>query len=69
MRLKIWCTQFVPLWTKLMFNTLCTCASQGHAAVLLLGGCALIGSCRGNGEGGGCREGTAIVVVHLRAAR
>lgn len=52
-----------------MFNTLCTCASQGHAAVLLLGGRALIGSCRGNGEGGGCREGTAIVVVHLRAAR
>jgi len=40
----------------------CTCAGDGHAAVLLLGGRALVSARRGDGEGGGGGQGAAVAV-------
>lgn len=39
-----------------------TCSGQGHAAVLLLVGGTLVGTCRGDGESGGSRQGAATTV-------
>lgn len=60
----------VSLYTELAMNQphswwkSGTGAGEGHAAILLLGGRALVGSSGSDGEGGGGRQGTAVV-IHL----
>lgn len=45
-----------------MFLITFTCTSKGHPSIFFLGWCSLVGSSCGDGEGGGSRQGTAVVV-------